>query len=112
MSLQLDPEVANAVRQYAEREGVFPEELLRRAFPIAAPVFSVQTLLRHWQQEYGLPPRPDGLVHTSAHDLFVQWDAEDAHLTEVGTVANQQLCEDYQKQARSRVALSSVGRPT
>ena len=70
MSLQLAPEVETAVRQYAKREGVSPEELLRRAFPPVAPVLSVQAWLHQWQQEYGLPPRSDGLRHTSARELF------------------------------------------
>lgn len=104
MSLQLAPEIETAVRQYAEREGVSPEELLRRAFPPVSPASSVRALLQQWQQKYGLPPRPDGKVSTSAKDLFAEWEAEDAQLTSTEVAADQKIWEDYQK-AHQRVRL-------
>lgn len=93
MSLEVAPEIETTVRRYAEREGVSLDELMARVFPpIEAtqqpsrpdtddPVIRVNALLRQWQQQYGLPPRPDGQVHTSAQELFAQWDVEDALLT-------------------------------
>lgn len=57
---------------------------------------SVQTLLQQWQQEYGLPPRPDGKVGTSAKEIFAEWDAEDAELTSEEATADQQLWIEYQ----------------
>ncbi len=104
MSLQIAPEIETAVRQYAEREGVSLNELLRRAFPLVPKAPSVQTLLQHWQQEYGLPPRPDGKVSTSAKELFAQWEAEDAELTQEEAAADQEIWEDYQT-ARQRVSI-------
>lgn len=104
MSLQIAPEIETAVRQYAEREGVSPEELLRRAFPPITAASSVQALLQQWQQEYGLPPRPDGKVSTSAKELFAQWEAEDAELTFEEAAADQEIWADYQT-ARQRVSI-------
>lgn len=83
MSLEVAPEIEITVRRYAEREGVSLDELMARVFPPVEEdaVARVNALLRQWQQEYGLPNRPDGRVHTSAQELFAQWEAEDAQLT-------------------------------
>ena len=61
----------------------------------------VHERLRQWQQEYGLPARPDGKQHTSVEELFAQWDAEDARLTPAEATAEQQIWEDYQKNHQS-----------
>jgi hypothetical protein len=108
MSLDLAPEVESTVRQYAEREGVSVDELLARAFPPVKSLSAkpqnatddadrVNTLLQSWQQEYSLPPRPDGRVHTSTADLFAQWDAEDAALTPEDVEAERRLWEASQE---------------
>ncbi len=83
MSLDVAPEIETTVRRYAEREGVSLNELMVRVFPPIEEdaVARVYALLRQWQHEYGLPNRPDGRVHTSAQELFAQWEAEDALLT-------------------------------
>lgn len=75
MSLEVAPEIETTVRQYAEREGISLNELMARFFPPIEEdaVIRVNALLRQWQQEYGLPSRPDGKVHTSAQELFAQW---------------------------------------
>lgn len=57
----------------------------------------VPALLRQWQQEYGLPVRPDGQVHTSVQELFAQWEREDSSLTPEEADAEQRLWEDHQK---------------
>ena len=109
MSLDLAPEIETTVRQYAEREGVSVEELLARTFPPVKPASTapetavddaatrVSSLLQQWQQEYGLPSRPDGKVHTSAAELFAQWDAEDAALTPEEVAAERRLWEASQE---------------
>ncbi len=61
----------------------------------------VKELLRQWQQEYGLPPRPDGKTHTSAEELFAQWDAEDARRTSEEAEANQRLWAEYEHRQQS-----------
>ncbi len=96
MSLQLAPEIETAVHQYAEREGVSLNELLRRAFPPVTAASSVQTLLQQWQKEYGLPPRPDGKVSAPARELFARWEAEDAQLTQEEAAADQEIWTEYQ----------------
>lgn len=108
MSLDVAPEIETTVRQYAEREGVSLDELMARAFPPIGPLpqpsqpdaedptARVNSLLRQWQQEYGLPRRPDGRVHTSAEELFAQWDAEDAQLTPEEAEAERHHWEDIQ----------------
>lgn len=109
MSLDLAPEIETTVRLYAEREGVTVNELLARAFPpdkpttpsqhlaFENPVARVSALLRQWQQEHGLPPRPDGQPHTSVQELLAQWDAEDAQLTAEEVEAERQLWEDIEQ---------------
>ena len=64
----------------------------------------VSALLRQWQQEYGLPPRPDGKVHASAAELSAQWDAEDAALTPEEADAERRRWEDDQER-REGVAI-------
>ena len=94
MDVELSPpEIETAVRHYAQREGVLIETLLSRGFPPLnspivsgrdeknAPMAPVSALLYQWQQEYGLPPRPDGQTHTSVQELVAQWNEEDAWLT-------------------------------
>ncbi len=109
MSLDLAPEVETTVRRYAEREGVSLDELLQRTFPpinspstapstTDDPTASISALLGRWQQEYGLPARPDGLVHTPAHELFARWKNEDAGLTAEEAEADRRLWEDYGQQ--------------
>lgn len=56
----------------------------------------VPALLRQWQQEFGLPTRPDGKGHTSAEELFAEWDADDAQRTPEEAEAEQRLWEEYQ----------------
>lgn len=58
------------------------------------PSARVSALLRQWQQEYGLPARPDGKSHTSVQELFTQWDAEDAALTPEEAEAERHLWDD------------------
>lgn len=57
----------------------------------------VPTLLRQWQQEYGLPVRPNGKAHTPVQELFAQWEDEDSRLTPEEADAEQRLWEDHQK---------------
>jgi len=57
----------------------------------------VAALLRQWQQEHGLPARPDGKAHTPVQELFAQWEQEDSHLTPEEAEAEQRLWEDHQK---------------
>ena len=100
MSLDITPEIESTVRQYAEREGGSVEELLARTFPPVVTEHAVShmnALLRQWQQEYGLPPRPDGKTHTSAAELFAQWDAEDAARTSEEVEAERLRWEESQK---------------
>lgn len=59
-------------------------------------VTRVHERLRHWQQEFGLPVRPDGTQHISAQQLFTQWAAEDALLTPEEAKAEHQLWQDLQ----------------
>lgn len=61
------------------------------------PAIRVPALLRQWQQEHGLPTRPDGQGHTSVQELFAQWDQEDAGLTPEEAAAERHLWEDRQK---------------
>ena len=60
------------------------------------PAARVQALLKQWQQDYGLPTRPDGQAHTSVQDLLAQWDQEDSRLTQEEATAEQHLWEDHQ----------------
>ena len=60
------------------------------------PAFHVPALLRQWQQEYGLPPRPDGKAHTSVEELLTQWDKEDAALTPEEAEAAQCLWVEHE----------------
>lgn len=54
-------------------------------------------LLNKWQQEYGLPPRPDGEMHTPVAELMARWDAEDALLSPEEIEAEQRLWEDIER---------------
>jgi hypothetical protein len=110
MSLNLAPDIEIAVQKYAEREGISIHELLARTFPVlpsnltsvpSDPVNTVQELLRQWQRDYGLPIRPDGKTHTSAAELFAQWDAEDARRLPEEVKADQRLWENLERTPQS-----------
>jgi hypothetical protein len=57
----------------------------------------VMGLLSKWQQEYGLPSRPDGKTYVSVAELMARWDAEDALLTPAEVEAEQRLWDDIVK---------------
>jgi len=67
-------------------------------------VFEVRKRLQQWQQEYGLPPRPDGLTHTPVQELFATWAEEDARLTPEEVAAEQRIWHNSQ-QSRQEVTL-------
>ena len=117
MSLNLAPEIESSVREYAARGGVSVDELLARAFPPVesngkqSPVASadktdsrdrVLALLRQWQQEYGLPPRPDGRKHIPVSELFAEWVAEDANMTPEEAEEAQRFAEEYESELQNR----------
>jgi len=58
------------------------------------PADRIASLLRQWQHQFGLPPRPDGKIHTSVEELFAQWEQEDALLTPEEAEAARQIWED------------------
>ena len=62
----------------------------------ADAVTAVRERLRQWQQEYGLPIRPNGKSSVSAEALFAEWDAEDSRLTPDEASAEQQMWADSQ----------------
>jgi hypothetical protein len=99
MSLELAPETESRVREYAEAEGVSIDDLLTRYFPPRVaprdPRAHVQALLTNWQREYGLPVPPGGYKTTS--ELFAQWDAEDAQMTEAERETERRFWEDYER---------------
>jgi hypothetical protein len=111
MSIDLAPEIETTLRRHAEREGVSINELLARAFPpvrtettpdeaaVDDSAARINTLLRRWQREYGLPTRPDGKVHTPVAELFAQWDAEDTALTSEELDAEQRLWENIEQRS-------------
>ena len=67
-------------------------------------IFEVRQRLQQWQQEYGLPPRPDGLTHTPVQELFALWAEEDARLTPEEVASEQQAWHSSQ-QSRQEVTL-------
>jgi len=113
MSLDLNPEAETILRQEAEREGVSIDELIVRRFARPQPAPQevpapdaekerVLALLRQWQKEYGMPPRPDGKEHTSVAELLAEWEAEDAKLTPEEVQAEQRFWEDYERERDQR----------
>ena len=66
--------------------------------PTPEPEDRVLALIHKWQQEYGLPPRPDGSTgHVPLVDLFAEWAAEEANMTAEEIEAEQKLWEDIER---------------
>ena len=61
-----------------------------------APATTVQALLKLWQQEGGLPARPEGAGHFPVQELFARWDREDQQMTPEEAEAEQSLWTDHQ----------------
>lgn len=115
MSLTLDlrPEVENALREYAAEEGVSISDLLARTFPPKTahphtngtngttsrePQDRIQTLLSAWQQQYGLPTPPGGTG--SLAELSAEWAAEDAALSPEDRQADRAFWEAFNARER------------
>ena len=111
MSLELSPEIESAVREYAEAEGVSINDLLARTFPPRLsnterdPGERIQALLSRWQQEHGLPPRPDGKKHSTLAELSAEWQGEDSQMTEAERQADRELWEAYADRDREPIQI-------
>jgi hypothetical protein len=119
MSLELKPETEDAVREYAEREGVSVDELLARTFAKKPPARSAVSasekeravaLLRRWQQEMPAvaPPPPNDGSLTPSEALFRQWEQEDAALTDAQRAEQEELWQDYQQGIGAERAASGM----
>src|SRR5262245_15133325 len=106
MSLDLNPQAETILRQEAEREGISIDELIVRRFASHSPVPEetatpdaekerVLALLRQRQKEYGLPEPPGGFK--TLRQLFAEWDAQDAQMTDAEREAEHQFWEEYER---------------
>lgn len=115
MSLELSPEIENAVRERAQAEGVSVNDLLARTFtpvpqstppnlpPVRDPKAHVDALLAKWQAEdktplRSAPPTLPGETETQA--LFRKWAEEDAHMTDAERDAEARLWQDIEQGLR------------
>lgn len=104
MSLELKPYAESVLRQEADREGISVDDLIVRTFtskqaPLPTEADSekerVLALLRQWQQEYGLPVPRGGYKPLS--QLFAEWNAEDAQMTDEEREEERRFWEDYER---------------
>jgi hypothetical protein len=106
MSLELSPEVENAVRERAEAEGLSVNDLLAHTFaPVMLPLPTnpkerVRVLLAKWRAEDNTPtpsPIPTRNGETPTQALFRKWEEEDALMTEEEREQETQFWEEFQE---------------
>lgn len=109
MSLDLNPQTETILRVEAAREGVSIDDLIRRTFGKAEPQSPVTedpdkqrvfALLRERQREYGLPVPPGG--YKPLGELFAEWNAEDAKMTNEEREEERRFWEDYERGRNER----------
>ena len=109
MSLELKPYAESVLREEADREGITVDDLIIRTFTTKQSPLPTETntekervfsLLRQWQQEYGLPVPLGG--QKSLKDLFAEWKEVDAKLTPEEVEAEQQFWADYERDRSNR----------
>jgi hypothetical protein len=108
MSLDLGPEIENAIRLRAAAEGVSVNDLLARTFALERQVTNstrdsklhIQALLDKWQAADNtpiMPPMPTLPGETPTRALFRRWKEEDALMTDEEKDAEDRLWEDIEK---------------
>lgn len=108
MSLDLSPEIENAVRECAAAEGVSVNDLLARTFasekmqthPPADPKAQVRALLAQWQSQDNTPLLPPILTEngeTPTQALFRRWEEEDTDMTEEQQKQHEKFWEEFQQ---------------
>jgi hypothetical protein len=96
LTIDLTPSEEARIEVSARNNGITPADVVKRLLNEHLPsTSSVADLLTKWQQQYGLPARPDGKVHTSFRELLDQWQEEDALLTPDEVAEQERLWDDW-----------------
>ena len=97
LTIDLTPNEEARIEASARQNGIAPVDVVKKLVnEYLPPVAPVRALLTQWQQQYGLPPRPDGKVHSSFQDLLQQWEDEDSLLTPEEVAAQSRLWDGWQ----------------
>ena len=97
LTIDLTPAEEAVIEASARQTGIPPADfvkmLVKEHLP---PVTPVRALLARWQQQYGLPARPDGKEHSSFRELLQQWGEEDSLLAPGEIAVQLRLWDDWQ----------------
>jgi len=97
LTIDLTPNEEARIEASARQYGIAPVDVVKKLVNEHLPqVTPVRALLTQWQQQYGLPSRPDGKVHSSFQDLLRQWEEEDSQLTPEEVAAQSRLWDGWQ----------------
>lgn len=96
LTIDLTPSEEARIEASARQQGIAPVDVVKMLVNEHLPsVTPVRALLTKWQQQYGLPPRPDGKLHSSFRELLQQWQDEDSLLTSEEIVEQNRLWDEW-----------------